>query len=154
MKTKTVKIYRMDPTKFPKERQTILRLYWGTIISLIIVAFIFITLRKISIEFLWWLPIIVGLLLYYMANGIRVAQRNIDEYTLEWDGETVKQNTPGMPDLTLRVNEIANVELTREGLELSTQKHHNLLTIPSSLSEADLAELKDELTTHLRLKNT
>lgn len=154
MKQKTVKIYRMDPAKFPRERQTILRLYWGTTISLIIGAFIFITLRKLSLDFLWWLPIIVGLLLYYMTNAIRGAQRNIDEYSLEWDGETVKQNTPGMPELILRVDEIANLEVTRQGLELSTGKHHNVLTIPSSLSEADISELKDALSKQLGPSNS
>ena len=141
----------MDPTKFPKERQTIRRLYWGTTVALVVSSLAFITIRNLPLASLWWLPIIVGLLIYYMANAIRKAQRNIDEYTLEWDGETIKQNSPDMPELVLRVNEISNLELSRQGLELSTQKHHQVLTIPSSLSEADLTELKDELTRQLGL---
>ena len=144
----------MDPTKFPRERQTIHRLYWGTTAALIIGSLLFVTIRKLPLSFLWWLPIIVGVLLYYMANAIRNTQRNINEYTLEWDGETIRQNTPGMPELVLRVAEIANLEITAQGLELSTSKHHNVLTIPSSLSEADIAELKDGLTKQLGLPNS
>ena len=142
---KTLKIYRMDQKKFPPERLTILRMYWGTILLLSIGALVFITLRKLPLSALWWLPLIVGLLLYYTANAVRSAQRSFDEYTLEWDGETVKQNTPGMPEMVLRAREIANVELTRQGLELSTRTHRNVLTIPANLADADLAELKEAL---------
>ncbi len=144
----------MDPAKFPGERRTILRLYWGTTFALIVSALAFITIRNLPLSALWWLPIIVGLLLYYMANAIRKAQRNIDEYTLEWDGETIKQNTPGMPELILHVDEITNFELTRQGLELSTSKHQNVLTIPTSLSKADITELTDTLAKRLGLPNS
>ena len=119
--------------------------------ALIIGSLLFVAIRKLPLSFLWWLPIIVGVLLYYMANAIRNTQRNINEYTLEWDGDTIRQNTPGMPQLVLRVAEISNVEITAQGLEISTSKHHNVLTIPSSLSGADIAELKDGLTKHLGL---
>ncbi len=139
----------MDPGKFPKERQTILSLYLGTSLLLIIGALVFITIRKLPLGSLWWLPIIVGLLIYYMRKAIQNMRRNINEYTLEWNGETVKQNTPGMPELTLRVDEITTVEQTNRGLELSTSKHHNVLTIPSSLSEANLVELKAALSARL-----
>ena len=142
---KTLKIYRFDQNKFPQERRTILRLYWGALLLLCIGAFIFINLSKLPLSALWWLPIIAGLLLYYMANAVRNAQRNFDEYTLEWDGVTVKQNSPGMPEMVLRAEEITSLQVTRQGLELSTRTHSNVLTIPASLAEADLAELKEAL---------
>lgn len=147
---KTVKIYRMDPSKFPQERLTILRLYWGTVLLLSIGALVFINLRKLPLAALWWLPLIVGLLLYYMANAVRNAQRNFDEYTLEWDGETVKQNMPDMPEMVLQAAEITQVEVTRQGLELSTRTHRNVLTIPATLAEADIAELKQVLSQQAR----
>lgn len=145
MKTKTVKIYHLDKTRFPQERKTILKLYWGTAFLLIGGTLGFITLSHLPLSSLWWLPIIVGLVLYYMSNAIRNAQRNFNEYTLEWDGVTIKQNTSGMPELLLRVNEITSLELTRLGLQLSTRTHHNVLTIPADLAKTDLAELKAEL---------
>ncbi|HSN94493.1 MAG TPA: hypothetical protein VLR89_05475 [Anaerolineaceae bacterium] len=138
-------IYRLDQKKFPHERLTILRMYWATIILLIIGAFAFITLRKLPLSALWWLPIIAGLLIYYMSNAVQKAQRTFDEFTLEWDGETIKQNTPGMPELVLKAEEIANLELTRQGLEISSLKHQNVLTVPANMAEADLAELKNAL---------
>ncbi len=153
MMQKPVKIYRLDPDKFPRERKTILRLYLGTNTLLIIVSLVFIAFRKLPLVSLWWLPIIVGLLIYYMTNAIQNAQRNINEYTLEWNGDTVKQNTPGIPELTLPIDEITHLELTERGLELSTSRHKNVLTIPSSLSEADLEELKQALSAHLDKKN-
>ncbi len=149
MEQKIVKVYRLDPKKFPKERKTILSLYLGTTVLLIIGAFAFITIRKLPLGSLWWLPIIVGLLIYYMSNAIQNSRRNINEYTLVWDGETVKQNTPGMPELTLRVSEISNLEITRQGLELSTHRHQNVLTIPANLSETDMVEIKDALMARL-----
>lgn len=147
---KTMKIYRMDPNKFPQERMTILRMYWGTLLLLCVASLVFITLRNLPLSSLWWLPIIAALLLYYMSNAIRNAQRLIDEYTLEWDGETLKQNTPGMPEMLLRAADISHLELTKRGLELSTTTHHNLLTIPDGLSESDLAELKEVLSKPVR----
>jgi hypothetical protein len=145
MKMKIVKVYRMDPARFPQERKTILKLYWGTAFFMVIGTLVFITLSNLPLSSLWWLPIILGLVLYYMSNAVRRAQRNFDEYTLEWDGEMVKQNTPGMPELVLRVNEITSLEITRLGLQLSTRTHRNVLTIPADIAEADLAELKAEL---------
>ncbi|MEA4811269.1 MAG: hypothetical protein VB108_01715 [Anaerolineaceae bacterium] len=140
-----MKIYRMDPAKFPKERQTILKIYLSTLAVLGLGAAVFAFVRRLPLGTLWWLPVILALLVYYMVNAIRNTRRIFDEFTLEWDGAALKQNTPGLPELFLPASEIALVDETKQGLQLSTKTHTNVLTIPHTLSDEDFKELKEEL---------
>ena len=140
-----MRIYRLDPNKLERERLTIKRMYLTTLGALAVGSIVFVLVRRLPLGALWWLPLIGLLLLYYLWGALRKNERLFDEYSLEWDGKMLQQNTPGMPEQVVQAVNIREVERHVTGLMLSTEKHHNILTISRLLKDEDLNALEAEL---------
>jgi hypothetical protein len=139
-----LKIYRLDPDKFPRvQRNTILTYFF---LSLVGLGVFYLNIGNALFNQAWMLiPLVFFAFTLAGWLSLRDRRRYWDEFEIIIRDNALTRRAPKLPDYTIKNSAMRGFKEVRQGIIIATASSENTLIIPRDLPDNDYRKLKQTL---------
>lgn len=139
-----MKIYRLDPEKFPRvQRNTILTYFF---LSLVGLGVFYLNIGNALFNQAWMLiPLVFFAFTLAGWLSLRDRRRYWDEFEIIIRDNALTRRAPKLPDYTIKKSAMRGFKEVRQGIIIATASSENTLIIPRDLPDNDYRKLKQTL---------
>jgi hypothetical protein len=140
-----MKTYRLDPAKFPQQKNTILKVYGITFLVLVAISVALNWGQETMRSLLWMIPLI-AILFFYSGNRAYKQRKELwENYSLELYDDHLIQNQPRYPELRLNKSDLLSATEKKYGMLISAKQGKDILVITNFLPDEDYQEVVQTL---------